>query len=71
MFRFPNYGEGMLREDKIIIYRWSGANRYIQLCDAAKWMVVFGDFRRGTTGHCYTFDNKALCEEGYVSATDL
>lgn len=85
LFRFPNYGEGMLREDKIITYRWSGANRYIQLCDSSRRTVAFGgggeeggfglciedDFRRGTTGHCSTFENKALCEEGYFDVMDL
>ncbi|KAL7540687.1 hypothetical protein ACHAXR_010305 [Thalassiosira sp. AJA248-18] len=84
LFRFPNYGMGK-REDKTIIYKWSGANRYIQLCDAAKRTVAFGgggdegdfglciedDFRRGTTGHCSTFENEALCEEGYFDVMDL
>lgn len=84
LFRFPNYGQGK-REDKIVIYKWSGANRYIQLCDAARRTVAFGgggdygdfglciedDFRRGTTGHCSTFENDALCEEGYFDVQDL
>jgi len=84
LFRFPNYGQGR-REDKIVIYKWSGANRYIQLCDAARRTVAFGgggdegdfglcieeDFRRGTTGHCSTFENEALCDEGYFDVQDL
>ena len=93
LFRFPNSHHGKAkgkekhrsREDKTIIYKWSGANRYIQLCDAAKRTVAFGgggnegefglciedDFRRGTTGHCSTFMNEALCEEGYFDVMDL
>jgi len=84
LFRFPNYGSGR-REDKISIYKWSGANRYIQLCDFGKRTVAFGgggtgggfglciedDFRRGTTGHCSTFENEALCEEGYFDVMDM
>eukprot|EP00571_Detonula_confervacea_P009234 CAMPEP_0172321836 /NCGR_PEP_ID=MMETSP1058-20130122/44426_1 /TAXON_ID=83371 /ORGANISM="Detonula confervacea, Strain CCMP 353" /LENGTH=699 /DNA_ID=CAMNT_0013037439 /DNA_START=83 /DNA_END=2182 /DNA_ORIENTATION=+ len=83
LFRFPNYGQGR-REDKIVIYKWSGANRYIQLCDAAKRTVAFGgggdeggfglclsDLTTGTTGHCSTFENEALCVEGYFDVQDL
>ena len=94
LFRFPNYGATAAAaggggqggdEDRIIIYKWSGSNRYIQLCDAAKRALAFGgggdngyfglciedDFRRGTTGHCSTFENEALCEEGYFECEDL
>ncbi len=72
-------------KDEVIIFKWSGANRYIQLCDVGKRTVAFGgggdegvfglciedDFKRGTTGHCATFDNDALCEEGYFDVVDL
>mmetsp|Transcript_713 Transcript_713/g.949 ORF Transcript_713/g.949 Transcript_713/m.949 type:complete len:92 (-) Transcript_713:35-310(-) len=72
-------------DNEVVIYKWSGANRYIQLCDAYKRTVAFGgggddgdfglciedDFRRGTTGHCSTFENDALCEEGYFDVVDL
>ena len=93
LFKFPNYtcgGEGESSNqqrgvNKIIIYKWSGANRYIQLCDVAKRTVAFGgggdegdfglciedDFRRGTTGHCSTFENDPLCEEGFFDVMDL
>lgn len=84
LFRFPDHGSGK-REDRISVYRWTGANRYVQLCDAARRTVAFGgggrdgvfglciedDFRRGTTGHCSTFENEPLCEEGYFDILDL
>lgn len=57
------------------VYRWTGKNRYIQVCDVSNKMLAFGgggdkgafglclqeDFTRGTTGHCDTFDNDPLC----------
>lgn len=59
----------------INVYRWTGKNRYIQVCDVSNKMLAFGgggdkgafgvclqeDFQRGTTGHCDTFDNDPLC----------
>lgn len=90
LFRFPRFGNTLLSAEEessseLLIYKWTGANRYIQLCDAAKRAVAFGgggdegdfglciedDFRRGTTGHCSTFGNEALCEEGYFDVVDL
>jgi len=67
------------------VYKWSGANRYIQLCDHSKRSIAFGgggnegefglciedDFRRGTTGHCSTFENDPLCDDGYFDIQDL
>lgn len=58
----------------IRVYRWTGKNRYIQVCDVSGKMLAFGgggdkgafglclqeDFQRGTTGHCDTFDNDPL-----------
>lgn len=72
-------------QNQVKIYKWSGANRYVQLCDSTKRIVAFGgggdegvfglciedDFRRGTTGHCETFQNEPLCEEGYFDVVDL
>ena len=90
LFRFPGFGGSgsnlvSLDENEVVIYKWTGANRYIQLCDASKRAVAFGggghdgdfglciedDFRRGTTGHCSTFENEPLCEEGYFDVVDL
>jgi len=76
---------GESNENDVIIYKWSGANRYIQLCDASRKTIAFGgggeegdfglciedDFRRGTSGRCSTFENEALCEEGYFFVMDL
>lgn len=72
-------------QNQVNIYKWSGANRYIQLCDSTKRIIAFGgggdegvfglciedDFRRGTTGHCETFQNEPLCEDGYFDVVDL
>mmetsp|Transcript_11223 Transcript_11223/g.23256 ORF Transcript_11223/g.23256 Transcript_11223/m.23256 type:complete len:402 (+) Transcript_11223:73-1278(+) len=62
-------------ESSLNVYRWTGKNRYIQVCDVSNKMLAFGgggdkgafglclqeDFQRGTTGHCETFDNDPLC----------
>jgi TLD len=59
---------------KIVCYRWTGANRYIQLCDVRHKMLAFGgggsngafglcleqDFQYGSSGTCATFDNDPL-----------
>jgi hypothetical protein len=58
-------------------YKWTGVNRYIQLCDVSRRMLAFGgggvegafglsveqDFQYGSTGPCATFDNAPLCED--------
>jgi hypothetical protein len=63
------------RDSPIHVYRWTGKNRYIQVCDVSNKMLAFGgggdkgafglclqeDFQRGTTGRCETFDNDPLC----------
>ena len=88
LFRFDSSGASdATTEDNISIsvYRWSGINRYIQLCDSTKRALAFGgggddgyfglciedDFKRGTTGYCSTFENEALCEDGYFEIEDL
>ncbi|KAL7514810.1 hypothetical protein ACHAXN_012131 [Cyclotella atomus] len=72
-------------QNQVKVYKWSGANRYVQLCDSTKRIIAFGgggdegvfglciedDFRRGTTGHCETFQNEPLCQEGYFDVVDL
>lgn len=69
----------------IDVYRWTGKNRYIQVCDVSSKMLAFGgggdkgtfglclqeDFQRGTTGHCDTFDNEPLCEEENFDVVDV
>ncbi|KAL7548628.1 hypothetical protein ACHAWF_011899 [Thalassiosira exigua] len=92
LFRFADAGsrgrdgEGDAeRVRKVVVYKWSGANRYVQLCDFTRRTVAFGgggddglfglciedDFRRGTTGHCSTFENEPLCEGGCFDVMDL
>jgi hypothetical protein len=85
LFRFDRSGASDANEDNISVYRWSGINRYIQLCDNTKRALAFGgggadgyfglciedDFKRGTTGYCSTFSNEALCEDGYFEIEDL
>jgi hypothetical protein len=58
----------------IRVYKWSGANRYIQVCDASSRMICVGgggdsfglcleqDFSVGSTGPCVTFANEPLCD---------
>ena len=60
--------------DQLNVYKWTGKNRYIQLCDVSHKMFAFGgggddgmfglaveeDFQRGSTGPCDTFDNAFL-----------
>ena len=71
----------------INVYRWTGKNRYIQVCDVSGKMLAFGgggdkgafglclqeNFERGTTGHCDTFDNDPLCsgEDRTFDVVDL
>ena len=67
------------------VYRWSGKNRYIQVCDTSSKMLAFGgggsdgafglciqeDFQTGSTGPCDTFDNAPLCPESTFKVTDV
>ena len=67
------------------MYKWSGENRYIQICDATTKMIAFGgggregafglslehDFRIGSTGACDTFKNEPLCEQENFEVVDV
>ena len=71
--------------EKVKVFKWTGANRYIQLCDISSKMLAFGgggdegafalcvqeDFQFGSTGRCDTFDNEPLCEEENFDILDL
>uniref|UniRef100_A0A7S2E797 Oxidation resistance protein 1 n=1 Tax=Trieres chinensis TaxID=1514140 RepID=A0A7S2E797_TRICV len=73
-------GEGTIKA-----YKWTGANRYIQLVDIRHKMIAFGgggnagefglcvedDFQRGTTGPCGTFGNDPLCDQPTFEIVDL
>ena len=62
---------------KVAVYRWTGRNRYIQVCDVQHKMIALGgggkdgefglcvedDFRIGSTGPCETFNNPPLCKQ--------
>mmetsp|Transcript_19113 Transcript_19113/g.24811 ORF Transcript_19113/g.24811 Transcript_19113/m.24811 type:complete len:653 (-) Transcript_19113:234-2192(-) len=66
------------------IYKWTGVNRYIQLCDVTRKKIAMGgggsnfglciedDFRRGSTHTCETFGNEPLCSgDGTFDVLDL
>lgn len=69
--------------DSLNVYKWTGANRYIQLCDVSHKMVAFGggggsfglcveqDFQRGSTGPCDTFGNEPLCPDENFEIVDV
>ena len=71
--------------DKLRVYKWTGKNRYIQLCDSSKKMFAFGgggedgafglcveeDFQTGSTGPCDTFGNQPLCDQETFEIVDL
>jgi hypothetical protein len=70
---------------KVKAYRWTGANRYIQLTDIHRMQLAFGgggeegsfglcvesDFRLGSTGPCETFGNDPLCTQENFQIVDL
>lgn len=72
-------------DGKIKDYKWTGANRYVQLCDTSHKRIAFGgggedgafglclqeDFQVGSTGHCATFDNDPLCNDGNFHIVDV
>ena len=70
---------------KVKHYKWSGANHYVQFCDASHKMLAFGgggsdgafglclqeDFQVGSTGTCATFNNEPLCEQENFEIVDM
>ena len=70
---------------RVIVYKWTGANRYIQLCDPQAKLLALGgggddgefglcvenDFQRGSTGSCETFGNEPLCSQDRFDIVDL
>jgi hypothetical protein len=73
------------KSGKVKYFKWTGANHYVQLCDASNKMIAFGggggggsfglclqdDFQVGSTGHCATFDNEPLCAQENFSIVDM
>ena len=72
-------------DNKLNVYKWTGKNRYIQLCEVSTKLLAFGgggddgafglcveeDFQRGSTGPCDTFDNQPLCDQEFFDIVDL
>jgi len=72
-------------DEELLVYKWTGANRYIQLIDVHARMIAFGgggkeaefglciqdDFRKGSTGRCATFGNEPLCEDTQFDILNL
>ena len=67
------------------VFKWTGINRYIQLCDVTHRILAFGgggdsgcfglcvekEFQRGSTGPCATFGNEPLCDRELFKIADL
>lgn len=82
LFSIDNKGEG---GGNVRVYKWTGANRYIQICDTNAKMLAFGgggkagefglcvedDFRTGSTGTCDTFANDPLCCQDRFDIMDV
>lgn len=80
-----NSSKEFIRKTIIKYYKWTGANRYVQLCDPTHKMIAFGgggddgafglcveqDFQLGSTGSCATFNNEPLCDESYFEIVDM
>lgn len=73
-------------EEKIRVFKWTGANRYTQLVDADRRRLAMGagdfesncyawsverNFMIGTTGRCPTFGNEPLCSQQRYDILDL
>jgi len=68
--------DGKTEQNGVKTYKWTGINRFCQLCDGEKSMIAMGggggafgfcvvdDFRRGSTGRCDTFANESLLSDG-------
>eukprot|EP00521_Asterionellopsis_glacialis_P006413 CAMPEP_0195283994 /NCGR_PEP_ID=MMETSP0707-20130614/2361_1 /TAXON_ID=33640 /ORGANISM="Asterionellopsis glacialis, Strain CCMP134" /LENGTH=530 /DNA_ID=CAMNT_0040343273 /DNA_START=9 /DNA_END=1598 /DNA_ORIENTATION=- len=70
--------------DEICVYKWTGANRYFQLCDTFNKRIglgggqngVFGlamedNFSTGSTGRCDTYGNEALSDLAVFNILDV
>lgn len=70
---------------EINVYKWTGKNRFIQVCDMQHKLIALGgggkdgefglcvedDFRLGSTGPCETFDNPQLCSQNQFEILNL
>jgi hypothetical protein len=72
-------------KDQIVAFKWTGANRYVQLCDPNKKLIAMGgggitgsfglcledDFSVGSSGSCETFGNEPLASQDHFDVLDL
>jgi TLD len=82
---YNNHNNDHIEEDERTVtpYKWTGANRYIQLCDTAHRRLAFGgggnefglavshDFLFGSTGSSATFGNPPLCDTSPFDICDM
>jgi hypothetical protein len=80
LFRIPDKDS-----DESIVYKWTGANRYIQFVDVKNTMLAFGgggsvgsfglcvekEFQRGSSGTCATFENEPLCPDEHFEIINV
>jgi hypothetical protein len=91
LFSFPNNNhdeadnDDDANDDAICVFKWTGENRYIQVCDSTTGKIACGgggeegafglclehDFRIGSTGPCDTFHNEPLCPQGNFEVVDV
>jgi TLD len=72
-------------QHQLRVFKWTGINRYIQLCDITHRILAFGgggdsgcfglcvekEFQKGSTGPCATFGNEPLCDMELFQIADL
>jgi len=72
------------RKNNLVVFKSTGKNRYIQLCDILQKKICMGgeeggrfglcledDFKHGSTVSCDTFGNKPLTPEGQFQIEDV
>jgi len=71
--------------EQIVAFKWTGANRYVQLCDPNKKLIAMGgggitgsfglcladDFSVGSSGPCETFGNEPLASQEHFDILDV
>jgi hypothetical protein len=85
LFSFHDDDDDCNYDDDLRVFKWTGENRYLQICDSATAKIAFGgggeegafglclehDFRIGSTGPCDTFHNEPLCPQGNFEVVDV
>ena len=71
--------------DELKVYKWTGSNHYMQMCDVHSKKIALGggggagmfglciedDFANGSTGACETYGNEPLCQEDCFQIMDV